>query len=742
MSTRSSHHRDTPADLTKESDLISLLQALFSAPQLRTLLTGIIGRDQAQQLPSAPASPTQVATEAVEILVRHGAVGSLFDELVRVRPRRQAEIAALASRWAVLASRRALEIRPIVLASPRIEHPFQGRAREAGDLAEALSAPPPCCVVVKGPAGIGKSTLTLHVLHMGKIREIYGARRWFVRLDSLETAGAVVCALATALNIKSNEQASDDLDWTLAESPALLVLDNLETPWEHDPRGTEALLRRLAAIETLALVVSIRGGVTPGGLSLAQIIHLRPMAPAESRALFVAIAPEHAQHVQIDAVLALTDDIPLVITLMARAAEGNDLDNVLSDWAIRRTDVLASPHRENDRLSSWSISLDISWTSRRMTDAARRLASLIAMLPDGLSRLDLENLLGKEGPMAATTLAQIGLSYFEAGRIRMLAPIREYAQRYRPPDAIDLKRVMDDHACRVLASLHVTRDTLAWIKLELANIDATIRRGLEGNDLDRWLDVSHALATALKFCRRFEPNPFAVALAAARSRGTVRMVHRCLTILGYIALARGETAEAVAAYAEALEMTSILGALEQARCEFGLGQAAIQYCELEEAEDLLEGALATFRAAGKHFWEARCEAEIGNIMFRRGSMNAAILHLERSVVLFRKRGSFPGEPSSMLLLGKIAISMSRHEDANNFIRTARDLYKDLGITGAEARCVQLLGDVAILSIRLDIALVFFESALELFRRAGLARDEKVCLERIESVWRRAVTGIE
>ncbi len=42
-------------------------------------------------------------------------------------------------------------------------------------------------------------------------------------------------------------------------APTLAILDNLETPWRKDAAATEALLGRLAAIDGLRLVITIRG---------------------------------------------------------------------------------------------------------------------------------------------------------------------------------------------------------------------------------------------------------------------------------------------------------------------------------------------------------------------------------------------------------------------------------------------------------------------------------------------------
>ncbi|MGH3902286.1 MAG: hypothetical protein ACRDTA_29355, partial [Pseudonocardiaceae bacterium] len=50
---------------------------------------------------------------------------------------------------------------------------------------------------------------------------------------------------------------------TLSEAPALVVLDNLETPWERQQSATEKILAQLAAIPGVALVASVRSGDAP-----------------------------------------------------------------------------------------------------------------------------------------------------------------------------------------------------------------------------------------------------------------------------------------------------------------------------------------------------------------------------------------------------------------------------------------------------------------------------------------------
>ena len=53
----------------------------------------------------------------------------------------------------------------------------------------------------------------------------------------------------------------------LAGAPAVVALDNAETPWEADTLATEDLLARVAQTPGVALVASLRGAERPSGPS-------------------------------------------------------------------------------------------------------------------------------------------------------------------------------------------------------------------------------------------------------------------------------------------------------------------------------------------------------------------------------------------------------------------------------------------------------------------------------------------
>ena len=100
-----------------------------------------------------------------------------------------------------------------------------------------------------------------------------------------------------------------------------------------------------------------------------------------------------------------------------------------------------------NRLLNLAASLELSISKGpRMTDPARRLLSLLGVLPDGIARGDLETLLPGFGNAAAGILRQVALAFDEAGRLRALAPVREHVAAHHPPAPEDLARAIDHYS--------------------------------------------------------------------------------------------------------------------------------------------------------------------------------------------------------------------------------------------------------------------------------------------------------
>ncbi len=300
-----------------------------------------------------------------------------------------------------------------LLAPPLPKAPlFLGRDAQASEVVSALVAEVPQPVVLLGAGGIGKTTLSLAVLHRPEVQKKFGARRVFARLDGATSADAMIATVATAAGFSPGPNLRATLEAWLAKAPSLVVLDNLETPHGADRAATEAWIAEVAAIPDVMVLASVRGAVRPDGASW-KAIELKPLATPHGVDLFCELAREHAnERAAVKALVSPLGGVPLAIALLAHAAQGNSLENLRDEWTARRTAVL--DRGGTDRHASWAACVEVSFASPRMTAEAERLCRVLAMLPEGAAMEDLSELLPGPGvaSAAARVLAQVGFAYF------------------------------------------------------------------------------------------------------------------------------------------------------------------------------------------------------------------------------------------------------------------------------------------------------------------------------------------
>lgn len=176
-------------------------------------------------------------------------------------------------------------------------------------------------ILLQGGPGVGKSALSIAALHDTRLVQHFGEHRLFIRMEVVTLGEQVLDAVGAALGERTSEDRAARALRRLAQAPCLLVLDNLETPWEAAGQGpaTGEALAQLAAVPGLRLVASIRGSERPGAVAWRGPGEIAPLAAADARALFLAVAGEpHASDPDLDALLRVLDGLPLAIDLMAR----------------------------------------------------------------------------------------------------------------------------------------------------------------------------------------------------------------------------------------------------------------------------------------------------------------------------------------------------------------------------------------------------------------------------------------
>lgn len=159
---------------------------------------------------------------------------------------------------------------------------------------------------------------------------------------------------------------------------------------------------------------------------------LGPLEHAAAQQTFIDIADDGHNPQEVRQLLALADNMPLAISLLASAAELDGCSNVLSRWEVERTSLISEGY---DRKSNLDLSISISLSSPRVKSIphSKELLSLLAMLPDGLSDVDLVQ---AKIPITdiltcKAALVQTALAYIDERKIlKVLVPIRHYMQSH------------------------------------------------------------------------------------------------------------------------------------------------------------------------------------------------------------------------------------------------------------------------------------------------------------------------
>jgi hypothetical protein len=162
---------------------------------------------------------------------------------------------------------------------------------------------------------------------------------------------------------------------------------------------------------------------------------LKPLGQLAAQKTFIDIADDGHNPEEIDKVLALADNMPLAINLLAHLVDSESCSYVLSRWQAEKTSLISDGY---DRGSNLDLSIALSLSSPRITAVphAQDLLSILSILPDGLSdnelvesRLPIDEILRCKTALTRTTLAYID----EHKRLKVLVPIREYIQKLQPP---------------------------------------------------------------------------------------------------------------------------------------------------------------------------------------------------------------------------------------------------------------------------------------------------------------------
>jgi tetratricopeptide (TPR) repeat protein len=613
-----------------------------------------------------------------------------------------------------------------------------GRERECENVVVEVLTEEPKPIPILGPAGIGKSTLVLSALHDPRVVSHYGSQRYFVRCDGIRSRTALASEIARAVGLSPSPSIETAVVTELSREPTFLVLDNLETPWEFEPVEIEELLARLGTVPKLALIITMRGAERPGGVRWQEAVRPSPLEPEPAREAFLAVAGHSLQDDPLlDQLLDVVDRLPLAINLLAHAAEGEpDLKALFHRWQRERTTMLRRVDGQN-RLNNLELSYELSINSPRITAEARRFLRVLALLPGGVARDDLDQVF-PTGMPAIAILRKVGLAFDSVSRLRMLAPLRAYVSSHYPPGEDDLRPVV-----RFYLELGQeqgpklgTKDgavALERIGPEATNIEYMLLRAVEIDALEL-ATTAKAWAEFVRFTGLGSGDSVRKVAEWALRQGNPMQSAVCLKGLGDIALARSDHENARKSYEQALPLyRQVGGMLGEANCIKGLGNIALERSDHEEARKSYEQALPLYRQIGHVLGEANCIKSLGDIARERTDHEEARKSYEQALPLYRQIGHVLGEANCIYRIGDIALRRSDFDQACKSYEHALPLYQQVGSVLGEANCIKSLGDIALERSDQKGARKSYEQALPLYRQVGAVLGEANCIQSLGDI---------
>ncbi|KAJ6541008.1 hypothetical protein DFH09DRAFT_1282842 [Mycena vulgaris] len=321
---------------------------------------------------------------------------------------------------------------------------FHGRDSELENVVQNLIKDSPR-VAILGAGGMGKTSLARAALHHPEIAGKY-QQCFFVGCDSATTTLELADLIGAQLGLQTGKDLTTLVAQYFARGPScLLILDNLETAWEPlgSRAGVEEFLSLLTDVAHLALVITMRGAERPAKVRWTRpfLLPLSPLTDDAARQTFIDIADDFHDKEEVNELLQLTDNMPLAVDLIAHLVDYEGCPNILARWKTEKTSLLSEGH---DKRSSLDASITVSLSSPRMKarPGAMDLLRLLAILPDGLSDIELlqsdlpiQDLLGCKTLLLGTSLAYID----DRKRLKSLVPIREHIHHFYAPSAFLIK---------------------------------------------------------------------------------------------------------------------------------------------------------------------------------------------------------------------------------------------------------------------------------------------------------------
>lgn len=446
---------------------------------------------------------------------------------------------------------------------------FVGRARSRDEALVALASTR--FLTLSGAGGSGKTRLALELATA--VGESFPSGAWWVELGPLAEGDQVAGALAGVLGARplpghTETQAAVE---SLADSQALVILDNCEHVLDAAADVCEAILRECPKVVILAT------SRVPLGVPGESDWRVPPMSVTDACDLFAARASRAYAPFKRDEVESTVaricrdlDGLPLAIELAAARARMLSVEQIADGLGDRFRLLTGRQRGVMPRHQTLRASMD--WSHALLSDEQRMLFRRLAVFAGGWSLEAVEAACAGDGlePTAIldllASLADASLVVVEPGvraaRYRLLETVRQYADELlvESGEASGCRdRHLDFYAglSERGASKVNTPESARWIEImdaDAANFQAAVDHAI-GSRPDQALRIGVALTHKWRVAGQFAAGQRALATAldvADRSPSALRA--RALWSCGFLARYMGDAPNAARYVLESIQM--------------------------------------------------------------------------------------------------------------------------------------------------------------------------------------------
>jgi len=646
---------------------------------------------------------------------------------------------------------------------PEQRDSFVGRGAELFCLGDAFNRGATIVTVV-GPAGVGKTRLSIRFAETRKVHGFHGEVA-LAELAEARDGPAMLRIVATALNVPLTHGSDDEVERIgralSGRGPCLVVLDNLEQVVDVAiPR-----IERWAALapEARWLLTSQRPLELPG----EQLVRLAPLEEQEAALLF----SERAQaaggprapldRAAIERICTRVERLPLALELAASRVSALGLTGL--EELLANSFALLSRSAWEGEARHATLHTAIAWSWSLLAPPQQRTLARCAVFHGPFDDEAAEAVLGIEGALlgssdrgeqdeketrsaleqlllvsllqAVVTPGQLG-----AHRFRLSPSVRDFAQTELAGSG-DTETVQELHAHWFRSLGNAMREAVGGpgekqavqrLSLHLSDLLAAHSWLLEWDivgamelalALDAVLAVRGPLTLRIEILRTSLQQSQGLVSPALRARG--------LASLGASLVDRGEPDEArvaLDAARQAAQRPSDPYTMAFVLSREGISR--LRLGEADKADGLLEEARCVARQAGLRSLESEALVCQGILAQNRGLLVEAEARLNEALSLSRDAGNLRAQGSALGNLSIVAGRLGRGDEATELRSKALALYSQLDSPGPMTTFILNRAVHHLNTNNPDSAARDSAEALRSFRRLGERNGEAIALSNL------------